>query len=100
MAGALAVVSHAPAIAQPVLRAAAFSAFGAGLKIACIVGAGMAVAGAAYAFRFLPGRRVPEQVTAFSPGRVAIEVDPASSGASTREDEGELVVPGCRTAEA
>jgi EmrB/QacA subfamily drug resistance transporter len=56
VAAALAVVGHAPATAQPVLRAAAFSAFGAGLKVACLVGAGMAVVGAVNAFRFLPGR--------------------------------------------
>jgi EmrB/QacA subfamily drug resistance transporter len=56
VAAALAVVSHAPSTAQPVLQAAAFSAFGAGLKIACLVGAGMAVVGAVNAFRFLPGR--------------------------------------------
>jgi EmrB/QacA subfamily drug resistance transporter len=57
MAAALAVVHHAPAAAQPILQAATFSAFGAGLKAACMVGAGVAVLGALYAFRFLPGRR-------------------------------------------
>ncbi len=55
MAAALAVVHHAPAVAQPVLRADAFSAFGAGLKMACLVGAGVAVVGALVAFRYLPG---------------------------------------------
>ncbi len=57
VAGALAVVRHAPAVAQPVLKAAAFTGFGAGLKIACVVGAVVAVIGAVNAFRFLPGRR-------------------------------------------
>ncbi len=56
MAAALAVVGHAPAVAAPVLRAAAFSGFGAGLKVACMVGAAVAVIGALNAFRYLPGR--------------------------------------------
>jgi EmrB/QacA subfamily drug resistance transporter len=72
MAAALAVVHHAPPAAQPVLQAAAFSAFGAGFKVACIVGAGVAVGGAAYAFRFLPGRRgAPDPV----PQDVLVTVD-------------------------
>jgi EmrB/QacA subfamily drug resistance transporter len=56
VAAALSVVHHAPAAAQPVLQAAAFAGFGAGLKIACLVGAAVAVVGAVNAFRFLPGR--------------------------------------------
>jgi hypothetical protein len=56
MAAALAVVHHAPAAVQPVLQASAFSAFGAGFKVACMAGAGVAVLGAIYAFASLPGR--------------------------------------------
>jgi EmrB/QacA subfamily drug resistance transporter len=56
MAAALAVVGHAPEVAQPALRAGAFSAFGSGLTAACMVGAGVAVLGALGAFAFLPGR--------------------------------------------
>jgi EmrB/QacA subfamily drug resistance transporter len=56
MAAALAVVGRAPGAARPVLQAAAFDAFGSGLKVACVVGTGVAVAGAVAAFRLLPGR--------------------------------------------
>jgi DHA2 family multidrug resistance protein-like MFS transporter len=59
MAAALDVVGRAPATARPALQAAAYSAFGSGLKIACVVGAGVAVLGAGAAFRFLPGRVGP-----------------------------------------
>ncbi len=57
MAAALAVVHHTPEVARPVLQASAFSAFGAGFTAACLVGAGVAVAGALYAFVSLPGQR-------------------------------------------
>jgi EmrB/QacA subfamily drug resistance transporter len=63
MAAALAVVHRAPAVAQPVLRAGAFAGFGAGLRAACMVGAGVAVLGALAAFRLLPGRGVTESGT-------------------------------------
>jgi hypothetical protein len=65
MAAALDVVGRAPATARPALQAAAFSAFGSGLKVACMVGAGVAVLGAAAAFTFLPGRAasVDEELT-------------------------------------
>jgi hypothetical protein len=56
MAAALDVVGRAPASARPALQAAAYSAFGSGLKVACVVGAGVAVLGAGAAFRYLPGR--------------------------------------------
>jgi len=56
MAAALAVVARAPSSVQGVLRAAAFSGFGAGLKVACMVGAVVAFVGALAALRFLPGR--------------------------------------------
>ena len=59
MAAALAIVHRAPAAVQPVLQASAFSAFGAGFKVACLVGAGVAVLGALFAFVSLPGRAVP-----------------------------------------
>jgi EmrB/QacA subfamily drug resistance transporter len=63
MAAALAVVGHAPTAARPVLEAGAFAAFGSGLKVACMVGAGVAVVGALGAFRYLPGRDRPVGVT-------------------------------------
>jgi DHA2 family multidrug resistance protein-like MFS transporter len=61
MAAALAVVGHAPHSVQPALLSITFTAFHSGLKVACIVGAGVAVVGAMAAFRLLPGR---EQATA------------------------------------
>jgi EmrB/QacA subfamily drug resistance transporter len=79
MAAALAVVGHAPAAARPVLEAGAFSAFGAGLKVACMVGAGVAVLGALGAFRYLPGRESPAGAPA-----VAVELAPA------REDRDDI----------
>jgi len=73
MAAALAVVHHAPGAAQPVLQAAAFSAFGAGLKAACLVGAGIAILGALYAFASLPGRDAPGgETTAVQPLTVEV----------------------------
>ena len=60
MAAALAVITHAPHQVQPILSGAAYSAFGSGLKVACIAGAGVAVVGALSAFRLLPGRQAPE----------------------------------------
>jgi EmrB/QacA subfamily drug resistance transporter len=56
MAAALEVVHRAPSAVQPILRDAAFGAFGSGLKVACVVGAGVAVLGAGLVFRLLPGR--------------------------------------------
>jgi hypothetical protein len=82
MAAALAVVHRAPAVARPVLRAAAFNAFGVGFTVACMVGAGVAVAGALYSFRFLPGRsRTATGVTVAAPG-AAGAVDPADPSAA------------------
>ena len=69
MAAALAVVHHAPAAVQPLLRASAFSAFGAGFKVACLVGAGVAVIGALYAFASLPGRSAPGRRPGAGAGR-------------------------------
>ena len=60
MAAALAVIAHAPHQVQPILSSAAFSAFGSGLKVACVAGAGVAVVGALSAFRLLPGRGITE----------------------------------------
>ncbi len=62
MAAALAIVHRAPVSVQPLLRASAFSAFGAGFKVACLVGAGAAVLGALFAFVSLPGRAVRSEV--------------------------------------
>ena len=55
VAAALAVVGHAPVAVQPTIRTAVFRAFDSGLEAACMVGAGVAVVGAACAFAFLPG---------------------------------------------
>jgi EmrB/QacA subfamily drug resistance transporter len=56
VAAALSVAQHAPSSVQATLQSAAFDAFGAGLKLACLVGTGVAILGAAAAFTFLPGR--------------------------------------------
>jgi EmrB/QacA subfamily drug resistance transporter len=76
VAAALAVVGHAPAGAQPVLRAAAFSAFGAGLKMACLVGAGVAIVGAVSALQFLPGRGERGGAEAIGPAVSAVVAPP------------------------
>jgi len=60
MAATLAVVAHAPHAVQPALQSVAFTAFHSGLQVACIAGAGVALVGAAAAFRLLPGRGAPE----------------------------------------
>ena len=70
MAAALAVIGHAPTAARPVLQSSAFSAFGSGLQVACIAGAGVAVLGAGLVFRLLPSR--PERPDAITmPARAA-----------------------------
>lgn len=56
MAAALAVVGRAPKVDRSLLQSVAFSAFGSGLKVACVAGAGVAVLGALGSFRLLPGR--------------------------------------------
>ena len=56
MAAALNVVSHAPSAVQSSLIDSVDLAFSAGLKVACLVAAGVAVVGAIAAFSFLPGR--------------------------------------------
>lgn len=60
MAAALDVVSRAPSGIQGLLRSATFDAFGSGLRLACMVGAAVAVLGALVAALFLPGREGPE----------------------------------------
>jgi DHA2 family multidrug resistance protein-like MFS transporter len=62
MAAALAVVSRAPKVDRSRLQSVAFSAFGSGLKVACVAGAGVAVLGALGSFRLLPGRSRPVAV--------------------------------------
>jgi EmrB/QacA subfamily drug resistance transporter len=81
VAAALAVVSHAPSAVQPLLRAATFTGFGAGLKIACIVGAGVAIVGAVNALRFLPGRRERDTLTEPDTGASSTQQPPISSAA-------------------
>jgi len=56
MAAALAVLGHAPSSVRPVLETAAYSAFGSGLKLACIVGALVAAAGSIAAYLYLPAK--------------------------------------------
>ncbi|HEY1444688.1 MAG TPA: MFS transporter [Acidimicrobiales bacterium] len=56
VAAALAVIHHAPQAARPGLEAIVFHAFHSGLEVACLAGAGVALLGAAAAFRLLPGR--------------------------------------------
>jgi hypothetical protein len=56
VAAALAVIHHAPQAARPALEAIVFHAFHSGLEVACLAGAGVALLGAAAAFRLLPGR--------------------------------------------
>ena len=75
VAAALAVVDHAPTTAQPLLRSSTFSAFGAGFKAACLVGAGAAAAGAVY--RSFPAGRnsVSELVEPEPEAEPAVTVD-------------------------
>jgi EmrB/QacA subfamily drug resistance transporter len=56
VAAALTVIHRAPQNVRPALDAIVFHAFHSGLMVACIAGAGVAVAGAAAAFKLLPGR--------------------------------------------
>lgn len=56
VAAALAVIHRAPQSVRPGLETIVFHAFHSGLMVACIAGAGVAVAGAAAAFKLLPGR--------------------------------------------
>ncbi|HXB37088.1 MAG TPA: DHA2 family efflux MFS transporter permease subunit [Acidimicrobiales bacterium] len=56
VAAALAVIHHAPQDVRPALDAIVFHAFHSGLEVACLAGAGVALLGAAAAFRLLPGR--------------------------------------------
>jgi EmrB/QacA subfamily drug resistance transporter len=56
VAAAIAVVHHAPHSVRPTLDAIVFHAFHSGLEVACLAGAGVALLGAAAAFRLLPGR--------------------------------------------
>jgi DHA2 family multidrug resistance protein-like MFS transporter len=74
MAAALAVIAHAPHQVQPILSSAAFAAFGSGLKVACIAGAGVAVVGALAAYRLLPGRNSGED-SDIEPAREVSAVD-------------------------
>jgi DHA2 family multidrug resistance protein-like MFS transporter len=56
VAAALAVIHRAPKAVRPALDAIVFHAFHSGLFVACVAGAGVAVVGAAAAFKLLPGR--------------------------------------------
>ncbi|HEX4162649.1 MAG TPA: MFS transporter [Acidimicrobiales bacterium] len=70
VAAAIAVVHHAPHAVRPALDAIVFHAFHSGLEVACLAGAGVALLGAAAAFRLLPGR---ERTAA------AVPVEPCAS---------------------
>jgi EmrB/QacA subfamily drug resistance transporter len=63
MAAALAVVGRAPRVDRSLLQSVAFAAFGSGLKVACVAGAGVAVVGALGCFRLLPGRDRPVEIS-------------------------------------
>ena len=69
VAAALAVIHHAPHGVRPALEAILFNAFHSGLEVACLAGAGVALLGAAAAFRLLPGReRRPVVASGAEPG--------------------------------
>ena len=74
VAAALAVIHHAPQDVRPALDAIVFHAFHSGLEVACLAGAGVALLGAAAAFRLLPGRE--REALAASP---AEPVEPCAS---------------------
>jgi EmrB/QacA subfamily drug resistance transporter len=71
VAAALAVIHHAPHAVRPALDAIVFHAFHSGLEVACLAGVGVALLGAAAAFRLLPGRE-----------REALAASPAEPSAS------------------
>ena len=62
VAAAIAVIHHAPHAVRPALEAIVFHAFHSGLEVACLAGAGVALLGAAAAFRLLPGREKAAEV--------------------------------------
>ncbi|HWF17493.1 MAG TPA: MFS transporter [Acidimicrobiales bacterium] len=72
VAAALTVIHRAPQNVRPALDTIVFSAFHSGLMVACIAGAGVAVVGAAAAFKLMPGRESEAAVAALgepAPGR-------------------------------
>ncbi len=60
MAAAIEVAERAPAELRDAFRAAATDAFMSGMRVACLVCAGVALAGAVAAFVFLPDREADE----------------------------------------
>jgi hypothetical protein len=60
---------------RPALETIVFHAFHSGLEVACIAGAGVALLGAAAAFRLLPGRERKAATASTS----AAEVGPCAS---------------------
>jgi hypothetical protein len=68
VAAALAVIHHAPHAVRPALEAILFNAFHSGLEVACLAGAGVAVLGAAAAYRLLPGRERKAEAAPAGPG--------------------------------
>jgi EmrB/QacA subfamily drug resistance transporter len=83
VAAALAVIHHAPHAVQPTLETIVSHAFHSGLEVACLAGAGVALLGAAVAFRLLPGRE-RQAVVASAP-------EPAAACASDECRDGVLV---------
>jgi hypothetical protein len=53
---------------RPALEAILFNAFHSGLEVACLAGAGVAVLGAAAAYRLLPGRERKAEAAPAGPG--------------------------------
>ncbi len=83
VAAALAVIHHAPRAVRPALDAIVFHAFHSGLEVACVAGAGVALVGAAVAFRLLPGRE--------GAAVVGSAAEPVATGASGECPDGALV---------
>jgi hypothetical protein len=84
VAAAVAVIHHAPQTIRPALETIVFNAFHSGLFVACVAGAGVAVLGAAAAFKLLPGREVEVEVE----GEVAVAgAVSAPAGAPARAEE-------------
>jgi hypothetical protein len=78
VAAAVAVIHRAPHTVRPALESIVFHAFHSGLEIACLAGAGVALLGAAAAFRLLPGR-AHEAVAAVEPAEPAEPAEPCTS---------------------
>ena len=81
VAAALAVIHRAPQAVRPALDTIVFHAFHSGLFVACVAGAGVAVVGAAAAFKLLPGREREAVVPASAETADARAVEPCGGEA-------------------